>query len=569
MASVAFSPQGTQLDNDDIADIQVNEGDRLGFSFTLDTSGLDAELQFLKLQLQGDSTEVNLSDTLSDFFETTFPNVAVVEDNSDGDFISVVVELKGEPGATPDTTNVLVESEATVGGSLVDDGATDIGVTVVEAIDANGNDVTDLFEPASQTIDLQPSPQVQVIFGTEKSEPIIGTAQNDLIKGKEGNDFIIDSEGDDNSFGDAGNDIFFDDAGNDTIRGGSGNDFVNIDSDSGGDDVIDLGTGNDYAFGGSGADTFVLNRDSGVTGIGDFTPGEDRFALGENLTEDDLNFAQLDNDSLGLFSGSTLITDAYTGKPIAFVNLAPVEAVSNAEFVSTEDVLSTDDFPATEMENPEAIQAELPEAQSGDIFGTPNPDVLVGDDGTNLILAGDDNNFVNAGGSGDRIFGEEKTNIFNGEAGNDLLSGGVSEDTLGDVLNGGEGADTLLGQGGNDLLNGSENNDLLVGGFGIDAISGGQGDDSIFGGADNDGLFGNEGHDTFVFASGEGADIIFDFEPEQDAIALKSGSSYDSLNIEYNPQGNYTNVSEETGELITTLLGVNADQLTEFNFTTV
>lgn len=85
----------------------------------------------------------------------------------------------------------------------------------------------------------------------------------------------------------------------------------------------------------------------------------------------------------------------------------------------------------------------------------------------------------------------------------------------------------------------------------------------------NDALFGDGGHDTFVFASGEGADIIFDFEPEQDAIALTTGSSYDSLAIEYNAQGNYTNVSEETGELITTLIGVEADHLSESNFTTI
>ena len=569
MASVTFSPKGTQLDNDEIADIQIDEGDRLEFSFTLDTSGLDTELQSIKLQLQGDSTEVNLSDTLTDFFTSTFPDVAVVEDNSDGDFISVVVELKGEPGATPNTTNIIVESEATVESSLINDGTTDIGVTVLEAIDANGTDVTEQFVPPQQAIDLQPSPPVQEILGTSACEPIIGTPQNDLIIAKEGNDLIIDSEGNDNSFGGEGNDLFLEDTGNDTIRGGAGNDFVNIDSDSGGDDVIDLGTGNNFAFGGTGADTFVLNRDSGVTGIGDFTPGEDRFALGENLIKDDLTFARLDNESLGLLSGSTLINDAYTGKLIAIVNFASVEAVSNAEFVSLEDVLPTEDSLTTGESSGEPIRVELPPAQSGDIFGTSGPDVLVGDDGANLILPGGDSSFVNAAGGDDRVFGEENINIFNGGDGDDLLSGGVSEDALGDVLNGGEGDDTLLGQKGNDVLNGDGGNDLLVGGSGIDAIGGGQGDDLLFGGDGNDGLFGNEGHDTFVFASGEGADIVFDFEPGQDAIALTSGSSYDSLQIEYNAQGNYTDISDDTGELITTLIGVEADQLTESDFTTI
>ena len=209
MASTTFSPAGTQLDNDEIADLQVNEGDSLGSIFTLDTSGLDADLQSIKLQLEGDSTEVNLLDTLTNLFGTTFPDIAVVENNSDGDFVSLVVELRGEPGVMPNTANVLVETEATVLDGLVNDGVTDIGVTVLEAIDANGNNVTDLFVPSQQAIDLQPSPQVQAIFGTEKSEPIIGTPRNDIIKGKEGNDLIIDSEGNDRSFGGEGNDLFF------------------------------------------------------------------------------------------------------------------------------------------------------------------------------------------------------------------------------------------------------------------------------------------------------------------------------------------------------------------------
>ncbi|MGL6340041.1 MAG: calcium-binding protein [Waterburya sp.] len=566
MASVTFTPSGTQLDNDELADIQVDKSDRLGFNFTLDTSGLDTELQSLKLQLEGDSTEVNLSDTLTDFFGTTFPDVAVVEDNSDGDFTSVVVELKGQPGAIPNTENVIVESEATILDGLVNDGATDIGVTVLEAIDANGKNVTNLFEPAKSAIDLQPLSQVQAIFGTQENDPIIATAQNDLIEGKEGNDLIIDLEGNDRSVGGEGSDLFLDDAGNDTIIGGAGNDFVGIDSDSGGDDLIDLGTGNDFALSGTGADTFVLNRNSEVTVVGDFTPGEDRFALSENLTKDNLNFAQLDNDALGSLNGSTLINDAQTGELIAIAISATIEDVSNAEFVSAID-LSTDNSSTAQEGNNQPIQAELPPAQSGEIFGTSNRDVLVGDDGTNQILAGGNDDFINAGVGDDLVFGEDNLDILNGEAGQDLLNGGANDD----ILNGGEGNDTLLGETADifNILNGDDGNDLVVGGSNSDAIGGGQGDDSLFGGAGNDGLVGNEGQDTFAFASGEGADIVFDFELGEDAIALPSGSSYDSLEIEYNAQGNYTEISEETGELITTLIGVEADQLTELNFTTI
>ena len=504
MASVTFSPSGTQLDNDEIADIQVHEGERLGISFTLDTSGLDTELQSLKLRLEGDSTEVTLLDDTTDFFETTFPDVTVVEDNSDGDFVSVVVELNGEPGANPDTANVIVESEATVFDGLVNDGMADIKVTVVEAIDANGTDVTELFAPSQQGIDLQPLPQAQEIFGTPESDLIVGTPQNDIIRAKEGNDSIGDNEGNDRSFGGEGNDLFVDGAGNDTVCGGAGNDFfVGVTPGIAGDDLIDLGTGNDFALGGKGADTFVLNRDSGVILIRDFTPGEDRFALGENLTKHDLNFARLNNDSS--FNGGSLISDADTGELIAFADSAIVEALSNAEFVSVADVSSAGNSPTPVGESNEPIQVESLPDQSGEIFGTPNPDLLVGDDGTNLIIAGnegiDEGDVISSGGGDNLVFGE---------AGNDVLNGGADSD----VLNGDNNADTLLGEGGNDV------------------ISGGQGDDLLLGGNGNDALFGDEGHDTFVFASGEGVDIVFDFEPGEDAIAklaegiaLTTGSS--------------------------------------------
>lgn len=381
MASITLSPAGTQLDNDEITDLQVEPGDRFNASFELDTSGFEANLQTLIVQGSQDFTEVDFTAMRTVFDSTTFPDLNIVEISTNDNFTSIVFEATG-PGAVPDTTNVLIEGEITALESLNNDGQPDFGINVVRAIDANGNDVTDLFESTNQTVDLQPSPPVQKILGTENSEPIIGTPQDDSIKGKAGNDLIISNEGNDESFGDEGNDLFFDGAaGNDTVRGG---------------------------------------------------------------------------------------------------------------------------------------------------------------------------------------------------AGDDLLNGGDDEAFLGDFLSGDEGADTLLGEGGNDVLNGDNGNDILVGGSGIDVINGGYGDDLLVGGAGNDLLVGNEGSDTFAFTSGEGADIVFDFEPGQDAIAkltegiaLTSGSSYDSLHIEYNAQGNYTNISEETGELIATLIGVEANHLTESNFTTI
>ena len=98
----------------------------------------------------------------------------------------------------------------------------------------------------------------------------------------------------------------------------------------------------------------------------------------------------------------------------------------------------------------------------------------------------------------------------------------------------------------------------------------------LFGGDGNDALFGDAGRDIFVFAPGESADIIFDFQISKDAIAklaegiaLQTDYSYDSLKIEYHSVGNYTTISEAGDELITTLIGTEANQLTESDFTTV
>ena len=167
MASVTFSTQGTQLDNDEIADLQVNESDRFQANFTLDTSGLDANLQQLEVQIDQDFDEIDLSTVRTDFDSETF-EIALINSFGNGNFDSAILQRTGEPGAAPNTINTIVDGEVTALDGLNNDGQADLGLTVTKAIDANGNDVTDLFEPATQAIDLQPSPQVEKTFGTKK-----------------------------------------------------------------------------------------------------------------------------------------------------------------------------------------------------------------------------------------------------------------------------------------------------------------------------------------------------------------------------------------------------------------
>ena len=72
----------------------------------------------------------------------------------------------------------------------------------------------------------------------------------------------------------------------------------------------------------------------------------------------------------------------------------------------------------------------------------------------------------------------------------------------------------------------------IVGGTGNDCISGGKGNDSISGGAGNDSLWGDAGNDTFIYAAGDGDDIIFGFQ-DGDTLTLdnlKFKTSYSAKN---------------------------------------
>ncbi len=162
MASVSFSPDGSQLDNDPIPDLQANPGDRFSATFELDTSDLNANLQFLELRVDQDFAEFDFIAVRTDFDRTTFPDFTLVDTSFGDNFDSAVFERSGSPGAVPDTIEVIVEGELTALDELENDGQPDLGVTVIEAIDANGEDVTNLFEPLNQAIDVQPFPEVSI-----------------------------------------------------------------------------------------------------------------------------------------------------------------------------------------------------------------------------------------------------------------------------------------------------------------------------------------------------------------------------------------------------------------------
>ena len=71
-----------------------------------------------------------------------------------------------------------------------------------------------------------------------------------------------------------------------------------------------------------------------------------------------------------------------------------------------------------------------------------------------------------------------------------------------------------MGGSGNDTLYGNDGSDYFKGGAGADKLYGGKGDDYIEGGSGNDSLWGGAGEDTFIYTSGDGKDVIYNFDDD-------------------------------------------------------
>lgn len=146
----------------------------------------------------------------------------------------------------------------------------------------------------------------------------------------------------------------------------------------------------------------------------------------------------------------------------------------------------------------------------------------------------------------DKASGFSGTDHLDGKAGHDVLVGHAGHDRLlgrngNDELYGGAGRDTLLGgRGGDDLFGGNggdslfggRGHDVLAGHGGADRIIGGPGRDFVDGGGGNDILSGGRGKDVFFFWQDNGSDMILDFDPKRDLIAIgDTATEFDQLDL--------------------------------------
>ena len=176
------------------------------------------------------------------------------------------------------------------------------------------NGAIDIGAFENQSLSLEGTNKADVLSGASGDDTIAGLNGKDFLKGNAGNDLLDGGKGRDILLGGAGNDLFDGGKGKDIIFGGSGN------------DTLFGGAGTDLLLGGSGSDVFVLETLSGQDTIFDFQDGTDLFALGSNLSFNDLNITDT--------FGGVMIKNATDNSAIAFVSRVDATDITQADFTA-------------------------------------------------------------------------------------------------------------------------------------------------------------------------------------------------------------------------------------------
>ena len=252
----------------------------------------------------------------------------------------------------------------------------------------------------------------------------------------------------------------------DTITGTSDDDslYGNVGADkllgNIGADTLVGGRGNDTLTGGAGKDVFVYSSGDGNDIITDYTAGQDKIKLlSGSISNSSLNGSDV---VLKIGSGSIRVKNAKNKK----ITVIDSEGKSTSK-----------------------------------VYGATTS--------TTLTVTNSTKSPVTVSSAIKTIDASKRTKAvkITGNSSANTIKGGSKADTI----YGGSGNDSILGNAGNDKLYGDAGNDKLLGGAGADTLTGGKGSDT---------LTGNAGNDVFVYAKGDGNDVITDYTAGQDKIKI-------------------------------------------------
>jgi Ca2+-binding RTX toxin-like protein len=420
--------------------------------------------------------------------------------------------------------------------------------------------------------------------------------EHDVIMGYGGNDKIFAGIGNDDIYGGDGNDFVRAEAGDDLIDGGNGN------------DVLDGGIGVDTMIGGAGDDIFYIH-DAGDVVTEAAKEGHDLVISTLSHTLDaafeDLRLVEGSKatDAIGNAADNTLTGNANDNLIVGGDGIDDIVANGGDDTV-------TGDAGNDTLFGNDGDDDLSGGADNDHLWGGTGDDLLSGSDGIDMLDGGTGDDNLTGGNGDDRLTGGAGTDRMEGGAGDDTylvedaldtiveLAGGGTDGvtstvslTLADhverlTLKGGDldgtgnaqdnllygtnGANALSGEAGNDRMWGLNGDDLLDGGIGNDQLTGGNGndgllgsagadtltgdagDDRLIGGIGADKLYGGAGADVFVFAKGDGKDLIGGFEKGMDLIEM-TGLSFADLS--FGVSGSSLNIGYGAGDVITLSLG--------------
>lgn len=232
--------------------------------------------------------------------------------------------------------------------------------------------------------------------------------------------------------------------------------------------------------------------------------------------------------------------------PLSQIEQSIIDIINGADFVSEAPTNGSDIIIGTDL--------------ADGVYLLDGDDIASGGLGNDKLYGGNGDDGILGGGGNDILFGKNGNDSLFGGDGKDRISGGDDNDFIG----GGEGDDRLWGD--DDELDGGDGKDNLFGDSGDDVINGDDGNDKLTGGTGNDTMTGGAGADNFYFVSGDGQDVITDFEIGIDTITI------DGLALDVWLDGaNWSVVSaSETTFSVTSLSGdaltlENVDGLALFN----
>ena len=365
---------------------------------------------------------------------------------------------------------------------------------------------------------------------------------------------------------------------------------------SAGSDTLGGGKGNDTLTGGDGEDIFVYEAGKDV--ITDYTSGEDKISLTAAAISESLNSK---GDVVLKFSSANQLT-IKGGDEIVFVTdgVETTKTYYNDRIVGADGVTLQSTFRGTTF----AATDDLPKVDSSAVT---KRFTLTGGNEDNTLIGGKGTNFINGGAGNDILFGNGGADTFVYSSGDDTISDYVSgtdkislgsamtnfnlegDDVIidfaegsltisdaagekitliedgksvvnifaaGGIFTGGKTAITLAADtstfsaaGYSKLVSidgGILSSDAsIVGNAKANKIFAGDAGSTINGGKGNDSLWGGNGDDTFIYESGGGKDVIYDFgdgdelqiagtftaSVKNNSIAFKVGSQTNAITL--------------------------------------